>query len=494
MLLSLLACVAVPGTHSPVKPAGATDDTSVEWADAYDVVVVGSGPAGIAAALTARASGATVLVLDRDTVAGRGLTFAGYGFAAGTHWQAELGIVDSPAIAAAEWAGITGADPASGGVTDFLDRSAETLDWLESYGMTVLSVGGDPDGGEIPRIHTMGWTYEDGDHPLVLAFDGDLRTEVEVTAPVMEDGRIVGVRWTDLVTGDDGATRAGAVVIATGGFMRDLDEIERVKPGTLARHPVFETNPQSNGGGLPFLRAVGAGSLFPGNLGIYVHSIEDPWLGAGESLLGLGVERAIIVGADGERFVNEAELRSFDLFDALPEGDVYEVFTDEVAAGVSFTRPGYNWSVPDAPEFFSFEETLAASEDIFTGGSADELALSAGIDPAGLSQTVEDWNDTIAVGGSDPFGHPAVTAASLEGDTWYAVRLSPGLAKNFGGVATDVDAHVLDAEGAPIPGLYAAGEVVGMVLGGGGGDGFTGSVNACYYGGRVAGANAAGGV
>lgn len=83
-------------------------------------------------------------------------------------------------------------------------------------------------------------------------------------------------------------------------------------------------------------------------------------------------------------------------------------------------------------------------------------------------------------------------AEPLAGAQWFAVRLSPGLAKNFGGVATDVDGHVLDELGRPIPGLYAAGEVAGMVLEGGGGAGFAGSMNACYWGGRVAGASAAG--
>jgi succinate dehydrogenase/fumarate reductase flavoprotein subunit len=211
----------------------------------------------------------------------------------------------------------------------------------------------------------------------------------------------------------------------------------------------------------------------------------------GESLLGIGIEAGILVDANGERFIDEGYQKSFDLFNSLPNGEVYEVFTDPVPGTIQFSRPGYNWSVPNQLESFRFEEVAAVSEDIFIAGSVEELATFAGINPAGLAQTADDWNSVLAVRGTDPFGRDLTGAQRLSGTTWYAVRLSPGLAKNFGGVATDIDAEVLDTADVPIPGLYAAGEVVGMVLGGGGGDGFTGSMNACYYGGRVAGANAA---
>lgn len=129
---------------------------------------------------------------------------------------------------------------------DFLVHSAENLEWLESYGMLVSKVAEARDAGSVARVHTTGWGQGEYDlHPLLEAFDGELRTNIEVTAPVMDGGRVIGVRWTDLSTGDQGATEADAVVIATGGFMRNLDEIARVAPGLAARDPVAVVRPKA---------------------------------------------------------------------------------------------------------------------------------------------------------------------------------------------------------------------------------------------------------
>ncbi|MDP2309411.1 MAG: FAD-binding protein [Pseudomonadota bacterium] len=460
----------------------------------WDVIVVGTGPAGTAAALTARAAGATVLLLEREDEPGLGLVLGGRGFAAGTTWQEMHGVADSPEAAQREWESITGVSGDMPGVREFLDASADTLTWLEGYGMRIGDVSGERDGGLVPRVHGLGWleTPAGSGRELLAWFDGDLRTGIEVGAPLLEDGAVVGVRWTDLATGLEGASGAGAVVLATGGFVRNLDEVVRVAPALAGRRVVFEANPSSDGGGLPFLRAVGAGALSPENLGVYVHSIRDPWMSESESLLAMGGEGGILVSAAGERFANEDLGRSFDLFDALPEGEVYAVLAGNLLDSLLFSRPYYNWSDPPNPERLTLDEVLgAASEDVFEADTLEDAAVYAGIDVAQLVATVDAWNLGFETGLPDPFERDLAEATPLVGDRWVVLRLAPGLGKNFGGVATDLEAHVLDEAGAPIPGLYAAGEVAGMLLGGGGGGGFSGSVNACYWGGRVAGASAA---
>ncbi|MDP2313567.1 MAG: FAD-binding protein [Pseudomonadota bacterium] len=513
-MLLLLACV---GTEAdPVDPparewalgdepvdtggpdTGGTQDTGVTSdvvADGqWDVIVVGTGPAGAAAALTAREAGASVLLLEREDDPGLGLVTGGRAFAVGTPFQASAGVEDSVEAAVAEWPEITGVSGELPGVREFLAASADTLLWLTTFGLVVPHVAGERDAGLVPRVHALDWseTPTGNGTELLAHFDGELRTGVEVTAPLLEAGAVVGVRWTDLATGLEGASRAGAVVLATGGFLRDPDEVARVAPALAGRRIVYETNPTSDGGGLPFLRAVGAGSLGAENIGVYVHSIEDPWLPEGESLLGLGIEDGILVDATGARFANEDLQRSLDLYDVLPDGEIYAVLSDALADGLLFNRPYYNWSDPPEAEAVTLDEVAALAEDVFIADALEDAAVYAGVDAGGLVATVDAWNVNFEAGIPDPFGRDLAGAVPLTGDRWVLLRLSPGLAKNFGGVATDVEGHVLDAAGVPVPGLYAAGEVAGMLLGGGGGDGFSGSVNACFWGGRVAGAAAAG--
>ncbi|MFN7147065.1 MAG: FAD-binding protein, partial [Myxococcota bacterium] len=439
----------------------------------------------MAASLVASEVGADVPLLDRDDEPGAGLLTGGQAFAVGTRWQEAVGIVDTVDLARADWATITAADPDAPGVLDFLANSAETLEWLTGYGLAVSGVRDDRDAGELPRLHALDWSAIGDARGLYDAFGGVLRPGVEVTAPVLEDGAVVGVVWRDLATGEIGTTGAGAVVLATGGFVRDREEVDRLVPALEGRALVFEANYQSDGGGRPFLDAVGAARLAPEQIGIYVHSIRDPDLTEGESILVIAPGHGLLVDAAGERFVDEGLARSFDLFDALPAGDVYQVLAGSLTDTVTFQRPAYNWARFSEPETIPLEDLLAVSDDVFAGESLEDVALAAGIDVEGLQATVDAWNTTVEAGADDPLGRDMSTAVALEGGTWIVARLTPGLAKNFGGVSTDADGHVLGLDGAPIPGLFAAGEVAGMVIGGGGGDGFSGSVGACYWGGRV---------
>ena len=486
LLLSLATLLPACG-HAP--------DDGVEPDEQVDVIVVGSGPAGTAAALTARAAGASVLLFERSEEPGSGLLYGGLAFAVGSAAQQEAGVEDSVALAMADWPTITGVSGELPGVADFIANSADNIVWLEGYGAQVPGLTNDLDSGSVSRIHNLDWTEStvgDG-RALLAAFDGELRTGVEVTGPLIEGGEVVGVTWKDLASGETGASGARAVVVATGGFLRDLAEVQRVQPALSERELVFETNLSSNGGGLPFLSAVGAGSLSPEQIGVYVHAIADFGAAEGEALVAIGAEHGILVDESGERFANEELQRSLDLFNLLPPTEIFAVLPESMAGELRFMRPYYNWSNPPEPEILEWTEVGTQSEDAFVGASLAELGALAGIDAQGLASTVEAFNTALVSGTADPFGRDLSDAALLEGDSWVALRIRPGLAKNFGGVATDEAAHVLDPTGRPIPGLYAAGEVAGMVLGGGGGSGFSGSVNACYWGGRVAGREAAGG-
>lgn len=488
-----------PGTWPTfdVEPQQEEPESQTEELPAFDevvdVVVIGSGPAGAAAAITAAEAGVNVLLLERSSQAGVGITLASRAFGVGTTQQTANGISDTPESAAAEWASITGASGALPGVADFLAHSGETLAWLEAHGAQVtLSPTLDPDAGSVLRMHNLRWGDGDGGDVLLAAYTGELRLNAEVLAPVSVGAGVSGVTWRDLTTGEEATIGARAVVVATGGFLRDSSLVAAVLPEAAERTLLLETNPTSDGGGLPFLDAVGAASLNPENVGVYVHSIQDPAGAAGEALVAMGADEGVYVDSAGARFADEGLTRSFDLYALLPEGDIFAVLTAEQAASLSFMRPYYNWADPDAAEIPSLAEVAALpGAEVWSADTLSEAATLAGIDPDGLAATVDAWNDGLAAGEEDPFGRDLTDATALDGDGWVVLRLLPGLAKNFGGVATDTQARVLDSAGNPIPGLYAAGEVTGMLLAGGGGGGFSGSVTACYRGGLVAGREAA---
>ena len=117
-------------------------------------------------------------------------------------------------------------------------------------------------------------------------------------------------------------------------------------------------------------------------------------------------------------------------------------------------------------------------------------AVAVGIDEEGLADTLARYAELVALGEDLDFGKRADAMVALEGEL-VVVELAAGSAKSFGGAWLDAGGRVLDAAGAPIPGLLAAGEVAGMLGTPAVGVGFSGSVTACYLTGRVAGRTAA---
>lgn len=456
----------------------------------YDVVVVGSGPAGTAAALTLTEMGSSVLLIERAEQAGEGL-LAGQGlFGAGTRYQAAAGIVDTVEDALAEWEEVTGVPGDQESVRDFVTATDELIAWIESYGVPFDTVETRDDMGEVARSHVIVAANPTTARPIMVeAYPGDLWTQVEVTGPVMWAGEVVGVRTLDLVTGDVGLVGAKAVILATGGFQRDAELVDSVLPGLSSRDFVYECIPDADGGGVPFTDLVGAAYFNREMIGLYSHSVPDPDGDEHDGLTWYGAGRGIVVGEDGNRFAAENHLSSFQFARAAPEGSVFAIADGDMVDGASFSRPFYNWT-SGHKESLSFDEFFAASEDVFYANSIADLAAAAGIDAAALQTSIEDYNRSLTTG-VDPFGRELEHEEPLEDPDWYAFRLSLGVAKVFGGVQTDVSTRVLDEDGVAIPGLYAAGEVAGMLPGGGGGTGFGGSVAACYYGGRVAGQEAA---
>lgn len=469
---------------------GTGDDTGGEelvFDESTDVIIVGTGPAGLAAAVTATEAGARVVILEQSDEVGRGARSGSRVYGAVTRFQEEVGLEDSLELAAQDWEEETGESGTQPSVATFIAASAGVLDWLAERG-AIITAQADALGVD-RHTHTVTWPTGGSAIDWVTAgHELDYRLATRVTEPLMQGGRVVGV----VAQTAEGERRYGAdaVILATGGFLRDLELVEEHRPELLALDPVFECNPGSTGAGIPFLEAVGADWHQPEQMAVYLHSIRDPRLGESEALLVIAGRR-IVVGRDGHRFADESDLGSFDLVPAMPSDGAFMVVAWEDADPARLEPPGYNWAVTGVHEQYTFDEIVAAgSDELWPADTLEDAVAAAGLPPETLEE-VEDYNDRCATAAPDEFGGTLAPGMALVGPEFAVVELRPGLAKNYGGVRTDVDTRVLDPDGQPIPGLYAAGEVAGMVPGGGTGTGFNGTVTAVWYGGRVAGAKAA---
>ncbi len=491
--LALWGCTAaVDDSAEPVDSGTDTGEVALQ----ADVLVIGSGPAGLAAAWEAREAGAVVVVLELDERAGGAGWYAGNFFGVDTSWQAILGIEDSVEDAARDWASFTGGDGDDPWVQTLLERSAETLEWLVyEFGLEVTDVIPDPSAGQAPRVHLVGSEESPGAiSPLVETLEDVIWTETRADRLLVDGDRVVGAEATDLKTGEAFEIFSGATVVATGGFARDLDAVEADRADLAGLEFVVEAAWTSTGAGRELLTGVDVASQNEGHFGVYVHSAADFREGfEGEAIWIPQMARSLIVTSEGHRFTNEDETRSFHLsyrLSEVPERRLLALYPVDVLTSASLALPAYNWEDAGEPEYLSVDVVVEGGGAL----SFDTPAALAGeldMDPDVLQATFELYEQHVADGVDGQFHKSPEYLVSFGEDPIILFELLPGAAKAFGGAELDPAARVLDIDGNVIPGLYAAGEVAGMLGTAAVGEGFSGSITACYLTGRIAGQEAA---
>jgi 3-oxosteroid 1-dehydrogenase len=479
--------------------------------EAVDVLVAGSGAAGLTAALAAAAEGAGVLLVERgEMLGGTSALSGGRVWVPGNHLQHG----DSVAAAAKYVAGLysgrypemtatvlsSGPDmlrfvgkhsahrfAACPGYPDYDPGRAgaagggRALDMLpiDTRQLTPLAAGILRPPGYLPMSFAEWdrWRYpgqfdwdllHERDRAGIRAngmalvaglLDGVLRAG----AAVRTGTRLTGVRdgAAELMSGGQVTTvRAGAVILATGGFDWDHELRAIYQP---AAQRASGAPPTNTGDGLRIAADAGA-ALDNLAEGWWMPMLAIP----GETLLGeqfyrslireRGLPRQIMVNAAGRRFVNEA----------LPYNEIGKALHRQLGPVHMIFDEGYRarYPMPGVPR------DGAVPDWVSRGRTVAELAARIGASTVALTETVRRWNAACA-GGADPqfgrgegayqrfCGDPAVlpnpSLGPLDQPPFYAVEVLAGTIGTKGGPVTDTDGQVLRADGSPIAGLYAAG-------------------------------------
>lgn len=490
---------------------------------AEDVIVIGCGYAGAMAAIAAADAGARVLVLEKAAAPG-GISICSAG---------------GLRIAAEDGAALRYLEATCGG------KTPQDVLAVLARGMTVLAeelralaapvgavVEARPSPGNYPfeGAETFGFAYVedipgfDPDHAyphvrgarqgalLFRVMEANLaarpaialRCAAAVDRLVLEAGAVRGVR---LVSGE--TLHAGAVVIAAGGFEADAGMQAQYWPGGPALSAAYRHN---TGDGIRMAQAAGAALWHMWHWhGCYGYRMPDPsypfgvrvkrlpdWQpdGAGQAQDELPTMPWIVVDRDGRRFMNEYEpylqdtggraMADYDpMRQRFPRNPAWMVTDRAGLAMYPLGKPTRN--DPEAAWEWSADNSAECAAGLFVE-AADTAALARVLDvpEARLADTLADWNAACATG-RDRYLRPAGSFHPLH-PPYHAARLEPVVSNTQGGPVHDARQRVCDPFGAPIAGLFAAGEcgsVFGHLYMSGG------NLAECFVGGRIAGQEAA---
>jgi len=451
-LLAVVTCSLVACDKQPVR------------ADA-DVIVVGGGIAGIAAALEASSAGARVLVIERSSVPGGHAVRAG-GFAlVDTPLQRKKGHADSPDLAYSElmaW----GEDADAQWVRQFAEQSrSEIHDWLTALGVRFNILLATPE-GSLPRFHFAGGPAVNVVVPMLreaLRRDNirwSMNSRVEkLTRP---DRGIIAVQARNARSGAMQVFEAAAVVLATGGFQGNLELVRENWPTNIEAPTrlLLGVGPHAMGDGLELGLSIGASVERLDDQVTFINGLPNPRTPA----RGLHVTNpaSIWVDARGRRFVDESAT------------------TKTTEAAVLGLSPQTHWMIFDAQgrrklriRDAEWLNPASITSEILdnpqVAGKADTiaaLAAATGLPPDELEATVARFNAFVAAAKDDDFRRFGTDDGSPPGalttPPYYALQLFPMTRKNLGGLAIDLRTRAIDADGTPVDGLFAAGELTGV--------------------------------
>lgn len=419
-----------------------------------DVVVVGGGGAGFAAAVTAKENGANVVLLEKMPQVGGNTLISGGEYAAPENdLQKEDGIEDSKELFADDV-------KEAGGDPELIDVLAEHatedaywlrddigVEWLDSL---MFFGGHSVKRSLIPAAHSgneLIKNYLKKCEELGI----EVITEADVKEILTEDNKITGVKAE---TPDGELTvNAKSVVLATGGFGAN-EEMTYENDHEIDEYVKSTNSPGATGDGIIMAEALNADTVDMDKIQLY--PVCDPETGR---LLYVGDTRlvggALLVNKEGKRFVEElGTRREISMAIKAQTDHVGYLLWDEKSNEVTGTMA----SNPEEAEEQFEKGNLVKADTI------EELAEHFDLDKDQLLETVKTFNENSKKE-EDPEFNLRMLGWTIEEGPYYMLKAAPAVHHTMGGLKINTDAQVIDKDGNPIEGLYAAGEVTGGIHG-----------------------------
>lgn len=473
-----------------------------------DVVIVGGGGAGLAAAVSATSKGASVILIEKTGFLGGNSIVAGgiynapdpklqdYAEIGGNpHSLVEEAVAEEPVNEAhkalieavkADYEAFKKTDKKlfdspnwfalqtwNGGdkiadlaiVENMANHSKDALDWLHSMGFEYKDQISQGAGSLYPRTHSailpngVGYIKAFTD-TLDKASGYTLLMNTTGESLITENGRVTGVN----AVGKDGekvtlhATKG--VILATGGFASNVKLRQEYCEGE--KWPdLGPTLPTSNvsgvtGDGIFMAQEVGADLVNMEQ--IQLLHVCNPKTGHTYDIISGTTVAGIFVNQEGKRFIREDGRRDEISKAILSQtgGKMYLLFSADLAPDPNTTK---------ALGGQTLQYYLDTNKDYVTADTIEELAEKLGMPAEELKATADAFNQHLAAGTEDEFGR-VTYFQKIETAPFYAYPRSPAAHHTMGGVRIDTETHALDKEGNVIPGLYCAGEITGVVHGG----------------------------
>jgi flavocytochrome c len=422
-----------------------------------DIVIVGGGAAGFAAALEAAEAGASVILLEKQPAMGGSSALSGGCLAfAGTDLQRTHGIEDSSELLFSDLREVGQQENDEAIVRVYVENQLDTYQWLVAHGMEFSPSLEASSGQSVPRVHTV----DPADMVRLLAARAKATGNVQVHLDTAAE-RLVGAPRIDAVQASQGGEtvifRASkAIVLASGGFSRDPALVHRFVPEY--DRAIFIGGDGNVGDGLRMAWHRGADfrdmAYIKGTYG--KHPVDET---NHHSCMAV-YKGAIAVNQAGKRYVDESI--SYKLLgDACmrqPYAATYQILDEGIF------RTGEN-----RVRILDFERRLEDGLMIQADTLAD-LAAMIEIEPEALANTVAEYNAHVDAGADPDFGrkhlvHMHGALRRIEQAPFYAYPSTAAVFGTYCGLCIDPEMRVLDVFGAPLPGLLAAGEVVGGLHG-----------------------------